>query len=277
MASESKVMLVVSDVDGTLLDAEKQLTHASRDAVEALREAGVRFTIISARPPRGLLWLIQTLNVTEPVAAFNGAAIVAPDLKILRQTTLLESDAREAARVIRSHGLDLWIFAGLEWYVSDLNGYRVVQHATDVAMVPLPIISEDILVSALKVVGVSADFGKVLACETELRACCGKNISASRSQPHYLDVTHANANKGNAVRDLAQLTGVSIEQIATIGDMPTDALMFRVSGISYAMGNAEDAVKAQATHITASNANDGFALALREMLAQKHGAVEHGI
>ncbi len=277
MASEAEVLLVVSDVDGTLLNDHKQLTHASLDAVQALREAGVRFTIISARPPHGVLWLIHALQVTEPLAAFNGGAIVSPELKILKETTLLESDARRAASLIRAQGLDLWIFAGTDWYVSNLEGYRVVEHATDVAMTPKPITSDDVLKKAAKLVGVSADFAKVLACETELRACCSKSISASRSQPRYLDVTHADANKGNAVRDLAQLIGVPLGKVATLGDMPTDALMFHVSGISFAMGNADDAVKAQATHVTTSNANEGFALALREILASIQGNLKQGV
>ena len=87
-------------------------------------------------------------------------------------------------------------------------------------------------------------------------------ISATRSSDYYLDVTHADANKGMVVLTLSKMLNIPAEQIATIGDMPTDVLMFRKSGVSIAMGNATDEVKAQATYVTKSNTEDGFACAI---------------
>ena len=72
----------------------------------------------------------------------------------------------------------------------------------------------------------------------------GEKASAARSQPYYLDVTHPQANKGAVVATLSKLLNIPPAQIATIGDMPNDVLMFRKSGFSIAMGNASDEVKA---------------------------------
>jgi hydroxymethylpyrimidine pyrophosphatase-like HAD family hydrolase len=98
----------------------------------------------------------------------------------------------------------------------------------------------------------------------------GASVSAARSQPYYLDVTHPNANKGQVVRLAAEFFGVSPQEIATIGDMPNDITMFQQSGMSIAMGNASPEVQQAATFVTASNQEEGFALAIENcILSQK--------
>ena len=75
------------------------------------------------------------------------------------------------------------------------------------------------------------------------RQALGDTVSAARSQPYYLDVTHPQANKGVVVETLSKMLSIPPDEIATIGDMPNDVLMFRKSGFSIAMGNASDEVK----------------------------------
>ena len=104
------------------------------------------------------------------------------------------------------------------------------------------------------------------ACEKLAQKKLGSNASAARSQPYYLDVTHPQANKGAVVLTLSKLLNIPPEQMATIGDMPNDVLMFRNSGFSIAMGNASDEVKSQATAVTDSNQNEGFANAVRKFI-----------
>jgi hydroxymethylpyrimidine pyrophosphatase-like HAD family hydrolase len=67
---------------------------------------------------------------------------------------------------------------------------------------------------------------------------------------------------------MARRLGISTDAVATIGDMQNDIAMFRVSGLSFAMGNATDDVKRQATHVTASNEEEGFAKAIDTILRE---------
>ena len=100
-------------------------------------------------------------------------------------------------------------------------------------------------------------------------------MSASCSQPYYVDVTHPDANKGFVARYLAASYKLSTEEIATIGDMPNDVLMFAHSGLSIAMGNAGPEVQRAARRVTKSNEEDGFAYAVEHFilpLAQGAGA-----
>jgi hydroxymethylpyrimidine pyrophosphatase-like HAD family hydrolase len=114
----------------------------------------------------------------------------------------------------------------------------------------------------VKIVGVSDDLKAVEGCERVLRDRFGDRVSAARSQPYYVDVTHPQANKGDVVAYLSKKLGIPTENIATIGDMPNDVLMFSRSGLSIAMGNASPDVQRAARRVTTSNSEEGFANAV---------------
>jgi hydroxymethylpyrimidine pyrophosphatase-like HAD family hydrolase len=118
----------------------------------------------------------------------------------------------------------------------------------------------------LNIVGVSYDHDLVARCEKDAQDALGKGASAARSQPYYLDVTHPDANKGTVVIALSKFLSVPAAEIATIGDMPNDVLMFRKGGLSIAMGNASPEVQAQADVVTASYDDEGFAKAMERFI-----------
>ncbi|ABF41814.1 Cof protein [Candidatus Koribacter versatilis Ellin345] len=275
--SDAPIKLLVSDVDGTLLDPKKQLTEPVRQAVLRVKQAGLKFTIVSARPPLGTTFLIDALDITEPIACFNGALTCTPQYEILHQILLAADVATQVAQTILEHGLDLWMFRGAEWWVSKLNGPHTEGHIKLMRHEPR-YLGEDVTLCARanKLVGVSDDHEAVKRCEKDVIAKCGDRVSATRSSDYYLDVTDHDANKGNAVVQLAKLMDIPLENVATIGDMPTDMFMFAKSGMSIAMGNASDEVKAAATFTTTSNAEGGYVKAMDEIVlprvAQRAGA-----
>ena len=118
----------------------------------------------------------------------------------------------------------------------------------------------------MKIVGVSDDHDLVAKCEADVSAALGDHATAKRSQPYYLDVTNPQANKGAVVDELVKYLGIPASEIATIGDMPNDVLMFKRSGFSIAMGNASDEVKSQASAVTDSYNDEGFAKAVERYL-----------
>lgn len=265
--ANAPVKLLVADVDGTLLDPNKQLTEAVRQSVLKVKEAGVLFTIISARPPRGTHFLIEALDITEPFACFNGAIISSPRYDMLAEIFLDEQTARQVAKTILVHGMDLWMFHGSEWYATKPDGPHTPGHIKLLERTPL-LLEPDIVSykHVNKLVGVSDDWDLVKRCQADVMAQCGDRISATRSSDYYLDVTDAKANKGHAVLQLAEMMRVPLENVASIGDMPTDMLMFAKTGLSIAMGNGSDEVKKAATFTTTSNAEDGFAKAMKEII-----------
>jgi hydroxymethylpyrimidine pyrophosphatase-like HAD family hydrolase len=176
--------------------------------------------------------------------------------------------ARQSVTIMLAQGLDVWVYTELEWLVRDRAAPRVAREestlqfdATCVADFP-----DAALAQAVKIVGVSDDFDRVAACEAATEQALGRRASATRSQAFFLDVTHPEANKGAVAVTLSERLDIPCEEIATIGDMQNDVLMFHKTGMSIAMGNASDAVKAQAGLVTESNENEGFAKAVRKFI-----------
>lgn len=260
---KGKIRLLIADIDGTLVTHEKVLTARSIDAVKRLHDAGVAFTITSGRPPLGMKMLMEKLPLGGPAAAFNGGVFVQPDLSVVRQNLMAKEDAIKVIEAIERHRLGCWVYTGRDWLVRDAKGPHVEREAWTVRFSPTIVPHFDSHLERIaKIVGVSDDHAAVARCEADVQSDCGSHVSAARSQPYYLDVTHPDANKGHVVTILAQALSIPPAEIATIGDMPNDVLMFRKSGMSIAMGNASPEVQAQATFVTASNEQEGFARAV---------------
>jgi Cof subfamily protein (haloacid dehalogenase superfamily) len=263
----SKISLLLSDVDGTLVTKQKVLTPRAQAAVKLLGEAGIGFTITSSRPPRGLCHLIEPLDLQLPIGGFNGGGLVRPDLTVVEALLLSPEAARAAVKITLKHGLDPWVYTETEWYVRDLNAPHVAREAFTITFPP-NVVKDfgDTLDHVGKIVAVGDDSAAILACNQELDAVLSGEASSTRSQSYFIDITHPDANKGTMVTTMARLLSIPTDEIATIGDMANDLLMFRKSGLSIAMGNATDDVKAQAKLVTDTNENDGFAKAVERFL-----------
>ena len=262
------ISLLLADVDGTLVTEQKVLTDRARAAVVALRAQGTRFAITSGRPPRGMAMLIEPLGLDTPIAGFNGGVFVHPDMSVIESRALAPDVTRLAIEIIERHGMDAWLYTGTDWIIHREDAPHVAREAWTVKFPPrvAATFTGSDLDNAVKIVGVSDDHALVAKCEADMEDALGDRASAKRSQPYYLDVTHPQANKGAVVDALVTLLGIPAEEIVTIGDMPNDTLMFRRSSFSIAMGNASDEVKAQATAVTDTYNDEGFAKAIERYL-----------
>jgi hypothetical protein len=269
MPKKQQISMVVADVDGTLLTEDKVLTKRAQAAVRALHDAGIRFAITSGRPPLGMAMLFDPLELDTPIAGFNGGLFVRRDLSIIAQKTLPSDIARQALELFRAHDLDAWIYCGNDWLITKPGAPHVAREAWTVKFEPKVVANfDDRLDNVAKIVGISDDHDRVQRCEADAQAAFGGRATASRSQPYYLDITNKDANKGAVVDYLSDHMAVPPEEIVTIGDSPNDVLMFRRSGLSIAMGNASDQVKAQAQVTTESYKDEGFAKAMERFVLE---------
>jgi hypothetical protein len=263
----TRIALVVSDVDGTLVTKDKTLTEAAIAAVRRLHDAGIGFTITSSRPSIGMRFLIEPLAITLPVGAFNGSSIVDPQLKPIEQHLIPAAAAQRSLDVLNQFGIDIWLFTNEKWLTRNPDGEYVPNEKH--AILADPTIVADFkpyLEAACKIVGSSSDAALLQRCETEMRQAVGAQATAVRSQSYYLDVTPPGCDKGTFVETMAKRLDISTAAVATIGDMQNDLAMFRKSGLSIAMGNATDDVKKLATDVTTSNEEEGFAGAIEMIL-----------
>jgi Cof subfamily protein (haloacid dehalogenase superfamily) len=263
----TRIALVVSDVDGTLLTKNKILTDGAKAAARKLHDAGIGFTIVSSRPTIGMGFLIEPLAITLPIGAFNGSSIVDSRLKPIEQHLIPATVAQRSIDVLDAFGVDIWLFSNERWYTRNPDG-EYVPHEK-LAIKADPTIVADFtphLQEACKIVGASSDAALLQRCEAAMKEAVGREATAVRSQTYYLDVTPPGHDKGTFVASIAERLGIPAERVATIGDMENDLPMFARSGVSFAMGNAADGIKQRATHVTDSNERDGFAAAMETVL-----------
>jgi Cof subfamily protein (haloacid dehalogenase superfamily) len=263
----TRIKLVVSDCDGTLLTKDKIITDGARNAVGALHAAGIGFTIVSSRPTIGMGFLIEPLAITLPIGAFNGSAIVDAQLKPIEQHLIAPDVAQRSIDMLHQFGVDIWLFTNDRWYTRNPDGEYVPNEKRAIKHDPTVIADfTPHLAAACKIVGASSDAALLARCEAAMQQVLGAEATAVRSQTYYLDITPAGHDKGTFAAWMAKRLGISLDAVATIGDMQNDLAMFAKSGVSFAMGNAADEVKKHATHVTDTNERDGFARAIEMIL-----------
>lgn len=266
-AGVSAIRLVLSDVDGTLVDEQKELTSRTIAAVQQLHAAGIHFAVTSGRPPRGMHMLIEPLALRTPLAGFNGGVIVDGTMKVIQELVIPSEIVASIVGHIEAAAIDVWLYRGADWYVRDLEGAHVMQHAATVEFEPTLVDSfDDLRQGVAKIVGVSEDHAAVEAAAVSAHDRFGGEVSATRSSAYYLDVTHPDANKGSVARYHSEALDIPSDAIAAIGDMPNDVLMFAHSGLSIAMGNASLEVQRASRRVTSSNDEDGFAIAMERFI-----------
>jgi Cof subfamily protein (haloacid dehalogenase superfamily) len=263
----TRIALVVSDVDGTLVTKDKTLTDRAKAAVRRLHDAGIGFTITSSRPTIGMRFLIEPLAITLPVGAFNGSCIVDPKLNPIEQHLISPAAVQRSLDVMNEFGVDIWLFTSDLWITRHPDGDYVPHEKRAIRSDPTIVADfAPYLESACKIVGSTADAALLQRCEAAMQQAVGTAATAVRSQSYYLDITPPGYDKGTFVETIAKRQGISTDAVATIGDMQNDLAMFRNSGMSIAMGNATDDVKKIATHVTTSNEDEGFAGAIEMIL-----------
>ena len=261
------IALLVADVDGTLVTPEKTLTTNATAAVRQLSAAGVGFTLVSSRPPRGLAGLVATLDLKLPFAAFNGGALIRPDLGIIETHRLSASAASAALDLLDRRDVEAWVFADGDWRLINPGGPYVAANRRTVGFDPVIVQGfEDVIDRIDKIVGVSDRPARLAEVEEEARRLLQDKATINLSNACYLDVTHPKANKGRAVEAICGLLGIDLRQTAVIGDMTNDVGMFEIAGLAIAMGQAPDVVKVSADVVTRSNAEDGFASAVENLI-----------
>jgi len=184
-------------------------------------------------------------------------------MSIVDERPMPEEVSRAVIETIQAHGIYVWFYCSTTWYLTDPHAPHAEKEAANVQFQPTVVPSYDgLLDRVVKIVGASDNHPLVEECEAAVQKKFGAQVSAARSQPHYLDVTNPTAHKGVVAERLSHHYNIPLENIATIGDQLNDVLMFKRSGLSIAMGNSSDEVKRQANVVTTSHEEEGFANAI---------------
>jgi Cof subfamily protein (haloacid dehalogenase superfamily) len=256
--TRSPIALVVSDIDGTLITSNHELTEATKQAAARLYEKGLQLSLASSRPARSIRPLASALGLRSPFAAFNGALVVTADGSVMARSVIEPSITARIKAIADELGIGVWLYDETEWYVRERNAFVDREEHTSGFSPNMDDYEKQLNdeVNKLTVVGKPE---LVAVAEQRILGEMADRVSASRSKPRFLDVTAYGIHKGTVIVRLAELLGVSTDAVAVIGDGPNDVEMFRQAGTSIAMGQAVDEVRLEAVYVTTSNDDEGWA------------------
>lgn len=268
----SSVRVAAIDVDGTLLDSRHRLSGASRAAVRAAREAGMKVVLASSRTPAAMWPILRELHLLAPAVfvasqgAVTGAYRNDGRLQLHKRNSIPLAEAQRVVRVATSLGLTANWFTCNEWTVSHVDEH-VRREASVVGLKPrLKDFSRISDPPDKLMFMVGPDETHRLA---QLAGMLPGSVTAQLSNPTYLEVTNRGVDKGSTLQELCQGWNLRAEDVVAIGDGPNDLGMFGFAATSIAPANARQAVLAAATFVTSSNDDDGVALALNHILNLK--------
>lgn len=270
MADATRIRLLVCDIDGTLVRPDKSLSEANVAAARRLAGSGVAMSLISARPMSGMTWLANALALPGPFGAFNGGTLFTPTGIVGAPARLEPEVAGRLLAVLDAARIDIWLFADDKWYARNADNPHVPREILSAGIEPT--LRDDLSAfcgSVDKIVGVSDDPALLQEVATLARTAVEGHAAVALSQPYFLDATAPAANKGDGIAAIAATMGVPLDQVAVIGDMPNDLPMFARAGLSIAMGQAPENVRAAADWISASNKEDGVARAIERLMDER--------
>lgn len=264
---QSSIKLVLSDMDGTILSPNRTLSPSTKKSAQMLCQVGVSLALVSARPPEGMLSYVQQLALRGPCAGFNGGIIFTPEGTVQESMTFSSHIVEELLKLLRPYDMDIWFQNEHQWSVRSLHTdlvekERRVIGVTPCAVADLATVTHD--VNRLIVIGHDVELAAYL--ERELGEKFSGKASVLRSTSTKINITPAQATKGQVLHKLASLYGVEAAQVACLGDAQNDLPMLREAGLSIAMGQAPEDVKRYAACVTKTNAEDGWAEAIKEFI-----------
>jgi Cof subfamily protein (haloacid dehalogenase superfamily) len=264
-ASTQAIALVVSDIDGTLITSNHEITEDTKRAAARLAEHGISVTLASSRPPRSIRPIAASIGVSAPFAAFNGALIITAEGEVMARSLIAPETTARIKQIADDLGVGVWLYDEQDWWAGERNPFVDREEHTSGFSPRMEGYSDRLAADAnkLTVVG-KPEF--VAEAERRVLAELGDVVSASRSKPRFLDVTSHGIHKGAAVIRLAEVFNISPKQVAVIGDGPNDVDMFREAGVSIAMGQGVDEVRAAARFITTSNDEEGWARGMEQFV-----------
>ena len=275
-----KYKLLVLDVDGTLLNDEREISKRTLAALLKVQQMGVRIVLASGRPTYGLMPLAKTLelgNYGGFVLSYNGCQIIkAQNGEILFERRINPEMLPYLEKKARKNGFAIFTYHD-DTLITDSPDNEYIKN--EALLNNLKIIREDEFSTAIdfapcKCMLVSDKEKALIGLEQHWEKRLAGTLDAFRSVPYFLEVVPCGVNKANTLGALLEHLGVTREEVIAVGDGVCDVTMLQLAGMGVAMGHSQDSVKVCADYVTASNEEDGVALAVEKLILAEVRAAE---
>ena len=263
--------LIALDLDGTLLNSDKQISSENKAAIDAARAEGVRVVLVSGRPTSGMRESLEALNMLSDddyVLSYNASVVQKVKSEtIIRSQILTGHNAKQLANLAKQLDINIHAFSPQKGLITpahnDYTTHESVINGDTITLIDFEELADDEAI--LKVMLVDhAD--KLSAAIAQLPAALYEQFTIVQSAPFFLEFLNKDSNKGIGVKALADHLSIPAEQVICMGDAGNDFHMIQYAGLGVAMGNATDDIKAVADHITVTNDLHGVAKVINDFV-----------
>ena len=255
--------MLVTDVDGTLLDSRDRIPQETKEKLSKLKEKGFIITIATGRMLKRAEPIAREIMVNAPIICYNGALVVdiytgrkifekaIPHDKLSFLLPLLKSRGYEPVLFPNETLLIEKLNEKTHWYIKLCQGveYNIVSNMEDFVLTQK--------VSTLKVIAL-ADIQHPSPKDERLLEILEKEYDTSYSDQGHLEITMKSVNKGSALKILSDELRIDRKNIIAIGDGENDISMLKYAGLGSAMGNADENIKNYADYVTVSESKNAF-------------------
>lgn len=267
--------LIALDIDGTLLNTNKEVTIEVFEAIQNAKEQGVKVVLSTGRPLPGvkpLLDKLQLNNTGDYVVCFNGAVV--QDIgneAVVSKLEMSVDDFKYINNIAKENNLHIHINTPDAVLTPNENVGQYTLLEADLNKIPYKYIPEN-------EINDSVTFCKIMIIDEpdlleELLPKLPKEAydkyTIVRSAPFFLEFLNKDANKGTGMEKLCKELNITADEVIAVGDEENDRHMIEFAGLGVAMGNARDSIKEIADYITDTNDNHGVAKVIDKFILNK--------
>ena len=266
------IRLIISDIDGTILDNQHQVDPELKDIIPLLNREQIPFVLASARSPLGMEPIARELGLGDnPLACYNGALVIKGDpqaYETIIEHPLDKKEIRTFLELVKAEfpSVSINLYSGKDWIADRLDKWVQIEAAITgeqpvIQNILLPVLDALIPIHKLLLIDEAPVIQKL---HDYLQTLDFSKTAFYLSKDNYMEVTAKHVSKEQALYELAQHYQVPLEEVMTVGDNFNDLPMLRLAGLGVAMDNAPEAVKNEAKAVTKSNNEHGVAEAIKE-------------
>jgi Cof subfamily protein (haloacid dehalogenase superfamily) len=267
-----KYKMICLDIDGTLINSENKLTARTKQVIQIVsKEMKIPVILVSARIPRGILFITKQLNINNPIICYSGALIMDDKNKILSNVTIPNSEAIQVYELAKNMGIHVSLYKDDEWYAEKSDKWAEQEGV--ITNMSTNIVNFTDLFDLWKKeksgpnkIMCMAEPSEIEALNAEVKDYGFNHLNAYQSKPTYLEVMSKIVSKTSAIEVLCKTYNIQSSEVIAIGDNYNDVDMIEFAGMGIAMGNAPEAVKKHADDVTLSNDEDGVAAAIEKYI-----------
>jgi Cof subfamily protein (haloacid dehalogenase superfamily) len=265
-----KYKVVMSAIDGTLVDSNRRISPKIKEMIQAFQNQGGIFTLATGRMEGAARKFYDELNIQSPAILYNGSKIV--DLyknQCLFEHRLNENHTKEAMKLLETCPYDVLVYYEGKAYVKEMND--VIEEYMEKDGIECTVVDEwDKYITKpptkIMIIGDPKYFEQF---EQQFNEVCATAPNMVNSEPTYLEILPSGVSKGYTVDKLSELLQVPKSEMVAIGDNLNDIEMIQKVGLGVADANAHPKVLETADYITKSNEEDGVADVLEKILNNK--------